>query len=82
VCARVLVLEVVHVAGRDEGQLRLARELGEERVDPRLLGEARVLDLDIDAVAAEDLREPVEVGLGVLRPVLLERLADAAAEAA
>ena len=41
-----------------------------------------VLELDVDAVAAEDLLEPVELGLGVGGAVLLERLADATREAA
>ena len=80
--ARVFVPEVVHVAGRDERQARLARELRQAGVDPRLDLEARVLHLDVGRVAPEDLREPVEVGAGVVGPVLLERLADAAGEAA
>ena len=80
--ARVLVQEVVDVAGRDERQLPLFGERDEVRVDPRLRLEVRVLELDVDVVAAEDLRQPVELGLGVLRPALLERLADAAREAA
>ena len=41
-----------------------------------------VLQLDVDVVAAEDLDEPVELGRRVRRPALLERLADAAREAA
>ena len=80
--ARVLVAEVVDVAGRDERQARLGRELRELRVDPLLHVEARVLDLDVGRVAAEDLREPVELGARVGGAVLLERLADAAREAA
>ena len=39
-----------------------------------------VLQLDVRIVAPEDLREAVEVGLGVGRPVLDERLRDPAAE--
>ena len=82
-CAlRVLVPQVVDVAGRDERQPGLGRELRQERVDPRLDVEARVLDLDVGRVAPEDLREPVEVGARVVGPALLERLADAAREAA
>ena len=79
---RVGRVEVVDVAGRDERQPRLRRELEQVRVDPLLDVEVRVLELDVDVVAAEHLHEPVEVGLGVERPVLLERLADAAGEAA
>ena len=41
-----------------------------------------VLQLDVDVVAPEDLSEPVELGLRVGGPVLLERLADAPGEAA
>ena len=74
--------EVVDVAGGDERQLRLGRELDELRVDALLHVEARVLELDVGRVAPEHGREPVEVGGGVGRPVLLERLADAAGEAA
>ena len=79
---RVLVAEVVDVARCDERQTGLLGELGELRVDPRLLGEAGVLDLDVDVVAAEDLRQAVEVGRGVLGAALLERAGDAAREAA
>ena len=42
----------------------------------------RVLQLDVDGVAAEDLREPVELAGGVGGPVLLDRLRDAARHAA
>ena len=82
VCARVVVHEVVDVAGGDERQAGRLGELRELRVDPHLLLEARVLDLDVGLVAPEDLDEPVEVGGGVGGAVLLERLADAAGEAA
>ena len=74
--------EVVDVAGRDERQLRLGGELDELRVDALLHVEARVLELDVGALAPEDLRQPVEVGARVGGPVLLERLADAPREAA
>jgi hypothetical protein len=55
----------VHVAGRNERQPRALGELREQRVDPRLLGEPRVLNLDISAVLAKDLHQLVEVGCGV-----------------
>ena len=74
--------EVVDVAGRDERQLRLGGELDELGVDALLHVEARVLELDVGALAPEDLRQPVEVGPRVGGPVLLERLADATREAA
>ena len=74
--------EVVDVTGRDERQLRLGGELDELGVDALLHVEARVLELDVGALAPEDLRQPVEIRAGVGGPVLLERLADAAGEAA
>ena len=75
--AAVLVVEVVDVAGRHEGQPRSLRKLLQLRVDASLGVQPRVLDLDVSAVLAEDLHEPVEVGGGVLGAVLLERLGDA-----
>ena len=80
--ARVLGAEVVDVARRDRRQAALAGERDELGHDPRLHVEVRVLELDVDLVAAEDLLEPVELGLGVGGAALLERLADAAGEAA
>ena len=79
---RVLVAEVVDVAGRDQRQPGFPGELRQRRVDPLLDVEAGVLHLDVGRVAAEDLGEAVEVGARVVGPVLLERLADAAGEAA
>ena len=56
--------QVVDVAGGDERQAAPRRRGPHElRVDARLHVEARVLQLDVGRVAAEDLREPVEVGL-------------------
>ena len=80
-CARVFMEQVVHVAGRDERKPRALRELRELRVDPRLLGQPRVLDLDVGRLAAEDLDEPVEVGRGVGPARFLERLRDASGKA-
>jgi hypothetical protein len=59
--AGVLVPEVVDVAGRDGRQAPLLGERDELGVDPLLDVEVRVLELDVDAVAAEDLLEPVEL---------------------
>ena len=81
-CARVGVAQVVDVAGRDGGQTGLRRELGELRQDARLHLQVRVLQLDVDVVAAEHLREMVELPLRVGDAVLLERLADPPAQAA
>jgi hypothetical protein len=63
--ARVLVKQVVDVAGRDQRQPGRAGQLRELRVDPLLDLETGVLDLDVGRLLAEDLREPVEVGLRV-----------------
>ncbi len=79
--ARVFVEQVVHVAGRDKRETGALRELRELRVDPRLLGEPRVLDLDVGRLAPEDLDEPVEVGRSVGLARLLERLRDASRKA-
>ena len=60
--ARVLVAEVVDIAGRDRREPGRGGELVELRQDPLLHVEVGVLELDVDVVAAEDLREPVELG--------------------
>ena len=75
-CARVFMKQVVHVAGRHERQPGALGELREERVDPCLLGEARILDLDVRAVFAKDLHQLVQVGRRVALARLLERLRD------
>ena len=79
---RVLVAEVVDVAGGDERERRLDGKLRELRVDPLLFGEPRVLDLDVRLLTPEDLREPIEIGGGVTWTVLLQRLAHATGETA
>ena len=75
-------VEVVDVAGRDEREAPLRRELRQRLEDRRLDVEMRVLQLDVDVVAAEDLLQPVELALGVVHPRLDDRLRDAAGEAA
>ncbi len=82
VCARVLVAQVVDVAGRDERQVATRGQVDELRVDPLLHLEMRVLQLDVDVVLAEDLRQAVELRLGVRAPALLERLAHPTGQAA
>ena len=78
----VVRLEVMHVAGRDQRQSCLDCQGSELWVDPLLVGQAGVLQLDVRGVAPEDLRQPVEVGARVGRPRLLERPADPPGEAA
>ncbi len=73
---RVGGVEVVHVARGDQRQPALGRECGQQ-VEQRLLDvDVAVLELDVGVVAPEDLGEPVEVRLGVARPVLHERAGD------
>ena len=63
--ARPRAREVVDVAGRDERQpVASAASFDELRVDPRCCTlEACVLELDVGASRAEDLRQPVEIGV-------------------
>ena len=49
-------LGVVDVVGRDERQAELARELDEDAVQDRLLGQAVVLQLDVEAARLEARR--------------------------
>ena len=79
---RVLVAQVVDVAGRDERDARRSGERDEPGVDLLLDRQPGVLELDVDGVPAEDLDEAGELRLGVLLSTLLERLADAAGETA
>ena len=80
--ARVLVAEVVDVAGRDEPEPGALGHLRKERVNSLLRLEVRVLHLDVGGVLAEDLDEPVHLRRSVGGPGLLERLADPSGEAA
>src|ERR1700757_2643568 len=70
------------IACSNRRQVELGRELRELRQDALLHVEVRVLELDVDVVLAEGLREPVELCLGVGEAAFLERLADAPGEAA
>ena len=75
------LVDVVEVVGDDQRQAGLGREPEELLVEPALLGDAVVLELEEEAVLAQD----VAVLAGELArelPVLhLERLGDLAAEA-
>src|SRR5262249_6683540 len=70
---RILRVEVVHVAGRDERQPGFLGERDQLRVHTLLLGDTGVLDLDIGRVAPEDLREAVEIGARILSSTLDQR---------
>ena len=77
----LVLADVVQVVGDDERQAGLRREAQELLVEPALLGEAVVLELQEEAVLAEDVA--VLAGdLARLLPVVhLERLGDLAAKA-
>ncbi|MEZ5081244.1 MAG: hypothetical protein R2878_11435 [Thermoleophilia bacterium] len=78
----VVLARVVRVARghhRLPGVLRELRELG---VDPSLDVEARVLDLDVDVVRAEDLHESVELATRSGQVVLTDQAADGSRQAA
>ena len=79
---RVLVAEVVDVAGRDERDAGARGKIDELRVERLLHLEPRILELDVGLLAAEDVHEPLELRLGLGRLALLERLRDAARQTA
>ena len=80
--ARVLVAEVVDVAGGDEREAGRRGDLRELGVDPLLHLEPGVLDLEVRRLATEDVAQPRELLLGLVAVPVLERLADPAREAA
>jgi hypothetical protein len=80
--ARVLVAQVVDVAGGDEREPGRPGDLGERGVDRLLHLEAGVLDLQVDRLPPEDVGEPLHLGLGLGAVAALERLADLPGEAA
>ena len=66
-------VEVVHVARRHERKPGLLRECDQPWVDLLLLGEPRVLELDVRRVAPDDLHESVEILAGVFAAAFGER---------
>ena len=74
----VLGAQVVHVAGADDRQAGVGGEREQARVDAAVLVDARVLELDVDVVAPEDLHEAVELLAGARRVARQQRLAGAA----
>ena len=75
--ARVLVPQVVDVARGDERYAARLRECDKLGIDLLLDRQARVLKLDVDRVATEDVTEPRELGFRILRLALLESPGDA-----
>ena len=65
-------LEVVDVAGGDNRQLPLGRERGELGYELLLHRQAGVLELDVHLVSSEQLLQPVELRLRILRAGLGE----------
>jgi hypothetical protein len=63
--ARILLQQVVDVAGGDQRQAAVLGQLCKLRIDPLLHLDARVLHLDVGRITAEELDEPVEVGRGI-----------------
>ncbi len=79
--ARVLVAQVVDVSGGDERQPRGGRDLRQRDVDALLHLQPRVLDLEVDGLAPEDVAEPGHLRLGLGAVPVLQRLADPSGEA-
>ena len=78
----VVAVRVVAVVGGEQRRADRARDAEQVDVDPVLLGQAVVLQLDEEVVAAEDLLEARGRGEGAVVVVLEEPLAHRAAEAA
>ena len=74
-------VDVVQVVGHDQRQARLRCQAQELLVEPALLGQAVVLELEVEAVLAEDVAILAGQLAGELPVVRLERLRDLAAEA-
>ena len=67
----VLAAQVVHVGRRDQRAAHLAREADDRLVDLLLLGEAVVLDLEVDVLGPEGLDQLVEVRARRAAPVTI-----------
>ncbi len=78
----VLGAQVVHVAGADDRKARVGGEREQAGVDALVLLDARVLQLDVDVLAPEDLDEAVELLAGAGSVAGEQRLAGAPGEAA
>ena len=78
----VLAAQVVHVCRAHERAADLLRDAHDALVGPVLGGQAIVLDLEEDALGAEDLEELVGVGARLRRPPVDEALAEARGQAA
>ena len=81
VCLVLLAMDVVEVVGHDQRQPDLGRQPQQLLVEPALLGDAVVLELEEEAVLAEDVAVLTGDLAGELPVLDLERLGDLAAEA-
>ena len=77
----LLLVHVVQVVGDDQRQAGLGRQAEQLLVEAALLGDAVVLELQEEAVLAEDVAVLAGELAGQLPVVHLERLGDLAAEA-
>ena len=78
----VLAAQVVDVAGPDERPPELAGDPDDPLVGPLLLGEAVLLDLEVDVLGAERRDQLLGVGLGLGGPPVEQVLAEARLQAA
>ncbi len=76
----LVLADVVEVVGDDQRQADLRRELEELAVEPGLLGQAVVLELEVEVVLAQDLAVLPGHMAGQLPVLDLERLGDLAAQ--
>ena len=74
--------QVVDVARADGRQSQLVGQLEQDRIDLVVLLKARVLNLDVDVILAEDLHHQVELGPCRILVVAHDRLIDATRQAA
>ena len=79
---RVLVPKVVDVACCDERDAARLRQRDKLGIDLLLNRQGRVLELDVDRIATEDVAEPRELGFRVPRLALLESPGDPPRQAA
>ncbi len=77
----VVVGEVVHVVAGDGAEAELGGQVGEFGIQPALLGQAVILELDEEAVRAEDAEVVLGDGAGGRAVAAQQGLGDFAAEA-
>ena len=78
----VLAAQVVHVAGADERAPDLARDAHDALVGLVLVGDAVLLDLEVDVVGAEGVHQVVDVGARLVVAAVDQALAEARGQAA